>query len=209
MENLKKTTAERVNVVENGKDIVRLKLGGGYMGRSLVALNRKSGTIYNVVAKCRNTDKVSIVKSLSKAYLAVEREKELENAHKDVQRSGKVVSNRISPVLSCHVLYVTDKDGNILADSGVEVKGGGTLREVLRYSKSAALYNDVVYCGKSWDDPMVSSLLQDWCTAAIRQMDFAEKCDLALLKAANSTEKEQKAAEKAAAEKAPADTKTA
>ena len=65
MENFVKTSFELVN----GNVNVATKL----MARSLVLANDK-GTMYNITAKVRNTDKFSVVRALAKAVLVSMRE---------------------------------------------------------------------------------------------------------------------------------------
>ena len=203
MENFVKTSFELVN----GNVNVATKL----MARSLVLANDK-GTMYNITAKVRNTDKFSVVRALAKAVLVSMREANKLNSTDAAQESKKRVANKITPALSCHVIMVTDKNGNILTDSILSVreseKDTGKLRDVIRITKGMPLYKLVVEQGLDWSDESVVSALNAWTTATIEQMDYVKNLDKALADAANSTEKEEKAAE-ATAKKAEAAKKAA
>lgn len=195
MKNFVKLQSELVNgnVVLNEKP----------MGRSLVLVNAKTGIAYNVAAKCRNTDKVSICKALAKAYLAAKLAKEAQNSTEAAVKSGKKASDNVSSAFGCHRVYVTDKDGNLLEESCVMVNTGTDgelvpLRNVFRFTKSQEIYKLVVEQGKDWSDANVVEALKWWCTAAVEQLDYLKRLDEAIGKAADSNEKEAKAAEKAA-----------
>ena len=60
------------------------------------------------------------------------------------------------------------------------------------------LYKLVVEQGLDWADEKVVNALRAWTTATIEQMDYVKNLDAALGAAADSTEKEEKAAEAAA-----------
>lgn len=203
MENFVKTSFELVN----GNVNVATKL----MARSLVLANDK-GTMYNITAKVRNTDKFSVVRALAKAVLVSMREANKLNSTDAAQESKKRVANKITPALSCHVIMVTDKNGNVLKDYILSVreseKDTGKLRDVIRITKGMPLYKLVVEQGLDWSDEIVAAALNAWTTATIEQMDYVKNLDKALADAANSTEKEEKAAE-AAAKKAEAAKKAA
>lgn len=198
MENFVKTSFELVN----GTVTVASKL----MARSLVLANDK-GVMYNITAKVRNTDKYSVIRSLAKAVLVSMREANKLNSTDAAQESKKRVANKITPALSCHVIMVTDKNGNIITDSVLSVreseKDSGKLRDVIRITKGMPLYKLVVEQGLDWGNDDVVAALNAWTTATIEQMDYVKNLDAALGKAADSTEKEEKAAEEArkAAEK--------
>ena len=190
MENFVKTSFELVN----GNVNVATKL----MARSLVLANDK-GTMYNITAKVRNTDKFSVVRALAKAVLVSMREANKLNSTDAAQESKKRVANKITPALSCHVIMVTDKNGNILTDSILSVreseKDTGKLRDVIRITKGMPLYKLVVEQGLDWSDESVVSALNAWTTATIEQMDYVKNLDKALGDAADSTEAEEKKAE--------------
>lgn len=198
MENFVKTSFESVN----GNVTIGTKL----MGRSLVVFNDK-GTAWNICAKVRNTDKRSTVKALAKAILAERRERELANTTTAAIEAKKKVASKVSCALGGYVVAVTDKDGNVLTDSMLSVrknaaKDAGKLRDVIRFTASQPIYKLVVEQGLDWSDAKVVDALKWWVEATIEQMDYVEKLDAALEAAANSTEKEDKAAEKAATVKA-------
>ncbi len=190
MENFVKTSFELVN----GNVVVASKL----MARSLVLANDK-GVIYNITAKVRNTDKYSVIRALAKAVLVSMREANKLNTTEAAQESKKRVANKITPALSCNVIMITDKNGNVLTDSILSVKeSGGKLRDIIRITKGMPIYKLVVESGKDWSDDQVVAALNAWTTATIEQMDYVKNLDVALGKAADSTEKEEKAAEAAA-----------
>lgn len=193
MENFVKTSFELVN----GNMNVASKL----MARSLVLANDK-GTMYNITAKVRNTDKFSVVRALAKAVLVSMREANNLNNTEAAQESKKRVVNKITPALSCHLIMVTDKDGNIITNSMLSVreseKETGKLRDVIRITKGMPLYKLVVEQGLDWSNESVVSALNAWTTATIEQMDYVKNLDKALGDAATSNEKEEKAAEVAA-----------
>lgn len=190
MENFVKTSFELVN----GNVVVASKL----MARSLVLANDK-GVIYNITAKVRNTDKYSVIRALAKAVLVSMREANKLNTTEAAQESKKRVANKITPALSCNVIMITDKNGNVLTDSILSVKeNGGKLRDIIRITKGMPIYKLVVESGKDWSDDQVVAALNVWTTATIEQMDYVKNLDVALGKAADSTEKEEKAAEAAA-----------
>ena len=85
MENFVKTSFELVN----GNVNVATKL----MARSLVLANDK-GTMYNITAKVRNTDKFSVVRALAKAVLVSMREANKLNSTDAAQESKKRVYQR-------------------------------------------------------------------------------------------------------------------
>lgn len=190
MENFVKTSFELVN----GNVVIASKL----MARSLVLANDK-GVIYNITAKVRNTDKYSVIRALAKAVLVSMREANKLNNTEAAQESKKRVANKITPALSCNVIMITDKNGNVLTDSILSVKeSGGKLRDIIRITKGMPIYKLVVESGKDWSDDQVVAALNAWTTATIEQMDYVKNLDVALGKAADSTEKEEKAAEAAA-----------
>lgn len=193
MENFVKTSFELVN----GNAVVANKL----MARSLVLFNDK-GTLYNITAKVRNTDKYSVVHALAKAVLVSMREANKLNTTEAAQESKKRVVNKITPALSCYAIMVTDKNGALINDAILSVRDNkndsGKLRDIIRITKGMPLYKLVVEQGLDWADERVVKALNAWTTATIEQMDYVKNLDEALLKAADSTEKEDKAAEKAA-----------
>ena len=192
MENFVKTSFELVN----GNAVVANKL----MARSLVLFNDK-GTLYNITAKVRNTDKYSVVRALAKAVLVSMREANKLNTTEAAQESKKRVVNKITPALSCYAIMVTDKNGALINDAVLSVRDNkndsGKLRDIIRITKGMPLYKLVVEQGLDWADERVVKALNAWTTATIEQMDYVKNLDEALLKAADSTEKEDKAAEKA------------
>lgn len=192
MENFVKTSFELVN----GNAVVANKL----MARSLVLFNNK-GTLYNITAKVRNTDKYSVVRALAKAVLVSMREANKLNTTEAAQESKKRVVNKITPALSCYAIMVTDKNGALINDAILSVRDNkndsGKLRDIIRITKGMPLYKLVVEQGLDWADERVVKALNAWTTATIEQMDYVKNLDEALLKAADSTEKEDKAAEKA------------
>ena len=192
MENFVKTSFELVN----GNAVVANKL----MARSLVLFNDK-GTLYNITAKVRNTDKYSVVRALAKAVLVSMREANKLNTTEAAQESKKRVVNKITPALSCYAIMVTDKNGALINDAILSVRDNkndsGKLRDIIRITKGMLLYKLVVEQGLDWADERVVKALNAWTTATIEQMDYVKNLDEALLKAADSTEKEDKAAEKA------------
>lgn len=201
MENFVKTSFGLVN----GNVVVASKL----MGRSLVLANDK-GVIYNITAKVRNTDKYSVIRALAKAVLVSMREANKLNTTEAAQESKKRVANKITPALSCNVIMITDKNGNVITDPILSVKeSGGKLRDIIRITKGMPIYKLVVESGKDWSDDQVVAALNAWTTATIEQMDYVKNLDVALGKAADSTEKEEKAAEAAAKKLAEAKTKAA
>lgn len=193
MKNFVKMSAEFVNG--------NVVLSERPMPRSLVLVNAKTKTVYNIVAKCRNTDKMDIAKCLAKAVLASKAEVEKQNSTKAAQESNKKVQDTIRRALYSHIVMLTDKDGAVMPNSAISVldKDGcaGTLKlsDVFKFTKQMPIYQLVVERGLGWDDIHVVRALKWWCTAAIEQLDFVERLDEALEKAANHTEKEQDAAE--------------
>lgn len=198
MENFVKTSFELVN----GNVNVANKL----MARSLVLFNDK-GTAWNVTAKVRNTDKFSVVRALAKAVLASMREANTLNSTAAAIESKKRVVNKVTPILGAYVVAVTDKNGNIITESMLSVRekegDTGKLRDIIRITKGMPLYKLVVEQGLDWADEKVVNALKAWTTATIEQMDYVKNLDAALGAAADSTEKEEKAA-KANEEKAAA-----
>lgn len=194
MENFVKTSFELVN----GNAVVANKL----MARSLVLFNDK-GTLYNITAKVRNTDKYSVVRALAKAVLVSMREANKLNSTEAAQESKKRVVNKITPALSCYAIMVTDKNGALITDAILSVRetkqDTGKLRDIIRITKGMPLYKLVVEQGLDWADERVVKALNAWTTATIEQMDYVKNLDEALAKAADSTEKEDKAADKAKA----------
>ena len=193
MENFVKSSFELVN----GNVVINSKL----MARSLVLFNDK-GTLYNITAKVRNTDKYSVVRALAKAVLVSMREANKLNSTEAAVESKKRVVNKITPALSCYAIMVTDKNGSILPNAILSVRSGkgdtGKLRDIIRITKGMPLYKLVVENGLDWADERVVKALNAWTTATIEQMDYVKNLDEALAKAANSTDKEEAAAEKAA-----------
>lgn len=195
MKNFVKVSSELVN----GRVIISEQL----MPRSLVLVNAKSGTAYNVAAKCRNTDKVSVTKALAKAVLAATLEKAKQNSTEAAVESKKKVYDEIPRALGGHRVYVTDKDGKLLEASGVFVPSESVdelvpLRRLFRFTKAMPIYQLVVEQGKDWSDEEVITALKWWCTATVEQLDYVQRLDKAIGDAAESNEAEAKAAEKAA-----------
>lgn len=202
MENFVKTSFESVN----GSVIMGIKP----FSHGLVILNDK-GVAWNIVAKVRNTDKRSVIKALAKAILAETKTRMIKNSTEAAQKSKKTVAAKVSPALSGYVVAVADKNGDILQNSMLSVrndaiKDKGTLRDVIRFTTSQPVYKLVVEQGLDWSDERVVEALKWWVEAAIEQMDYVKNLDAALGAAADSTEKEEKAAE-AAAKKTAKDTK--
>ena len=180
-------------------------LFGGTMPRSLVLVDHIKGAVYNVTAKCRVSDPLAIAKSLAKALLAVEKERVVINSTEAAIESGKKQVSPLSRAMGAQSAYLTDKNGKVIEDTCLSVRGkvkfdgrAMTLRDVFRFTKAQQIYKLVVEDGKDWSDESVVKALGIWCKAAIEQMDWLEKADAAIAKAADSTETEQKAAEKAA-----------
>jgi len=195
MKNFVKVSSELVNGV--------VAINEQLMPRSLVLVNVKSGTAYNVAAKCRNTDKVSVCKALAKAVLAATLEKAKQNNTEAAVESKKKVYDDVPKALGGHRVYVTDKDGKLLEASGVYVAADNVdelvpLKKLFRFTKSMPVYKLVVEQGKDWADEEVVTALKWWCTATIEQLDYVKRLDEAIGKAADSNEAEAKAADKAA-----------
>lgn len=195
MKNFVKVSSELVN----GSVTISEQL----MPRSLVLVNAKTGVAYNVAAKCRNTDKVSVTKALAKVVLAATLEKAKQNGTEAAIESKKKVYDEMPKALGGHRVYVTDKDGKLLEASGVYVPAENVdelvpLRKLFKFTKAMPVYKLVVEQGKKWDDEEVVVALKWWCTATVEQLDYVKRLDEAIGKAADSNEAEAKAAEKAA-----------
>lgn len=192
MENFVKNSFELVN----GNVVAGTKL----MARSLVLLN-DNGAMWNIIAKVRNTDKFSVIRALTKAVLVSLREVNKKNSTDAAQISKKRVPNKLAQALSCHIAMVTDKNGDIIPGSGLSVrdseKDTDKLRDIIRISKGMPIYKLVVEQGLDWSEESVVSALNAYVTATIEQMDYVKDLDAALGAAADSTEKEEKAAEAA------------
>lgn len=192
MENFVKNSFELVN----GNVVAGTKL----MARSLVLLN-DNGAMWNIIAKVRNTDKFSVIRALTKAVLVSLREVNKKNSTDAAQTSKKRVPNKLAQALSCHIAMVTDKNGDIIPGSGLSVrdseKDTDKLRDIIRISKGMPIYKLVVEQGLDWSEESVVSALNAYVTATIEQMDYVKDLDAALGVAADSTEKEEKAAEAA------------
>lgn len=190
MENFVKTSFELVN----GNVVAGKKL----MARSLVLVN-DNGAMYNITAKVRNTDKFSVIRALTKAVLVSMREAIRLNSTDAAQESKKRVANKITPALSCHIVMVTDKNGDIIPGSGLSVRDGekdtNKLRDVVRIKRGMPIYKLVVEQGLDWSEETVVSALNAFVTATIEQMDYIKNLDEALGKAADSNESEEKKAE--------------
>lgn len=189
MENFVKNSFELVN----GNVVAGTKL----MARSLVLLN-DNGAMWNIIAKVRNTDKFSVIRALTKAVLVSLREVNKKNSTDAAQISKKRVPNKLAQALSCHIAMVTDKNGDIIPGSGLSVrdseKDTDKLRDIIRISKGMPIYKLVVEQGLDWSEESVVSALNAYVTATIEQMDYVKDLDAALGVAADSTEKEEKAA---------------
>lgn len=189
MENFVKTSFELVN----GNVVAGTKL----MARSLVLLN-DNGAMWNVIAKVRNTDKFSVLRALTKAVLVELREVNKKNSTEEAIVSKRRVQKKLAPALSCHIAMVTDKNGDIIPGSGLSVreseKDTDKLRDIIRISKGMPIYKLVVEQGLDWSEESVVSALNAYVTATIQQMNYVKDLDAALGAAANSTEKEEKAA---------------
>lgn len=193
MENFKKFSCE---TKEDGTIITDDKL----MARSLVLINA-NGALYNITAKVRNTDKFSVIRALAKAVLADKRANLLENNDEDVKHSKNRESCKLNAALSCHKIAVTDKNGNILMDSILSVEDyreGGKLRNIMKFNQTMPVYKLVVKDGLDWSNENVVTELNTWVNAAIKHLDYDKRADKALGEAADSTDKEEKAAEAAA-----------
>ncbi|WP_279104005.1 J domain-containing protein [Bacteroides acidifaciens] len=190
MENFVKTSFELVN----GNVVAGTKL----MARSLVLVN-DNGAMYNITAKVRNTDKFSVIRALTKAVLVSMREAIRLNSTDAAQESKKRVANKIIPALSCHIVMVTDKNGDIIPGSGLSVRDGekdtNKLRDIVRITRGMPIYKLVVEQGLDWSEETVVSALNAFVTATIEQMDYIKNLDEALGKAADSNESEEKKAE--------------
>ena len=161
MENFVKINSEIVN----GK----INFAGAKMGRSLILVNHVTGAVYNVAAKCRVSNALAIAKSLAKAILAVERERQTVNSTEAAIESGKRVVSPLSTALGCQSVFLTDKNGHILEDVCLSVKDKTqlngrpqTLRNVFRFTKNQQIYKLVVEQGKDWADEAVVKALGVW-----------------------------------------------
>lgn len=223
MEKFRKVNAENGTSVELNGHVYKLE---ALEGRSLVLVNEEKHTVYNVVAKCRDNGVEALVKSLAKAVLAVERVRYEQNHTELVENAAKADVNvrkepfRMSQALASHTVYLTDKNGEILPGSELSVRGHKrmdgkpeTLRTLFRFSAKDNIYKLVVEQGKPWDDVNVVAALKTWCTfnyqRALELLATPEKYDKALSEAAESTEKENKAADKAKKEAAKSEAKAA
>ena len=190
------------NFVKNSFELVdgNVVAGTKLMARSLVLLN-DNGAMWNIIAKVRNTDKFSVIRALTKAVLVSLREVNKKNSTDAAQTSKKRVPNKLAQALSCHIAMVTDKNGDIIPGSGLSVrdseKDTDKLRDIIRISKGMPIYKLVVEQGLDWSEESVVSALNAYVTATIEQMDYVKDLDAALGVAADSTEKEEKAAEAA------------
>lgn len=190
MENFVKTSCEIVNG--------QVKTAATLLARSLVLVNTKNGAMYNVAAKCRNTDALSVCKALAKAVLAAKRVEYVKNSDKDAELAKRRVTNPMNFALSGQFVAVVNNKGEIISDSILMVDNGLSLRTQFRFTKSQDLYKLVVEQNRDWNDSDVVKYLNAWCNAAIKQWHYAEEFDAAIGAAADNTEAEQKAAEKAA-----------
>lgn len=190
MENFVKTSCEIVNGT--------VHYSAHLQERSLVLVNVKNGAMYNVAAKCRNTDALSVCKSLAKAVLASKRVEFLKNSDADAQLAKRRVTNPMNSALGGQYVAVVNNKGEIITDSMLVVDGGLPLRSQFRFTKSQDLYKLVVELGRDWSDPEVVKYLNAWCSAAIKQWHYTAEFDAAIGAAADSNEAEAKAAEKTA-----------
>lgn len=181
---------------ENGQTVLTQTLAP----RSLVLVKTtKSGvTAYNVTAKCRNYDALSVCKSLAKAVLAAKRLEYVKNCDEDAQISKRRVYNPINEAMGAQYVVVTDSKGHIIRESELAVCGVDSLRKQFSFTKSTPLYKLVVLEGREWSDPEVAAQLNHWCAATIKQWNFREELEIVLGVAADSTEAEDDAAEAAA-----------
>lgn len=216
MENFKKIecTVNSVNGV-NGMFIPET------YSRGLVLVNHNvnlsgSNAAYIVAAKCREKSAMAIAKALLRAMLAVEIEYYKVNNTPEAVASKKRAYNPMRSALGGDTVYLCDKNGKIIDDVCFTVRGKTqvdgrpmALRNVFRLTKSQTLYKLVVEQEREWNTPEVQRAVNDWCVAAIQQIDVLENADAAIGRAADATEAEQIAAEKAAkaAEKAAKDAK--
>lgn len=198
MENLKKVNAEMIN----GEILC-----GKLQPRSLVFVgNTANGvTIYNTTAKCRVATPLSVAKAVAKIVLSVEKARAAANSTANAIESGKKVSNPLTALLRCHTVYLTNGKGEIIENAGLSVNGkteingkAQTLRGVFKFAKSQPVYKLFVTDGKEFGTDELENALRSWCGAALEQLDWLERVDTAILNAANTTEKQEKAAEKAA-----------
>lgn len=190
MKNFVKTSGELVN----GSVVISETL----MPRSLVCVNMKNMSVFNIAAKCRNSDKFSICRSMAKAVLTAIAEASKVNSTEAAKEAKKRVTNPMVSALSSQYILLTDKKGEIIKDAGVSVlaemgDASANLRNVFRFSKQQPLYKLVVEDGKSWEDEQVVHALNVWTTAAIEQMGYLKNLDEALEKAAESTARLDKA----------------
>ena len=90
-------------------------------------------------------------------------------------------SNKITPALSCNVIMVTDKNGDVISDSVLSVRdNGGKLRDIIRITKGMPLYKLVEESGLDWSDDIVVEALNAWTTSTIEQMDYVKNLDCLL-----------------------------
>lgn len=186
MKNFVKTSCELVN----GSVVISERL----MPRSLVCINTRNMSVFNIVAKCRNSDKFSICRSMAKAVLTALSEAAKVNSTDAAKESKKRVTNPMTSALSSQYILLTDKNGEIIKDAGLSVlaetgDANASLRNVFRFTKQQPLYKLVVEEGKNWDDEEVVNALKMWTTAAIEQMGYLKNLDEALGVAAESTER--------------------
>lgn len=174
--------------VENGVAIISEAL----MPRSIVVLNKR-GRGFNVAAKCRNTDKKSVIKALTKVIFAEMHETYARNLQRSVQISGNSGSDHVSKVLGCSFIAVTDKYGHILTDSILDVTDttlNGKLKDLFKIDKKKGMYQLCVLSEPDWTNDITRTELDYFVNAAVSKLDYVKRLDEAIAKAADSNYEE-------------------
>lgn len=161
------------------------------MSNSLVLINSRNETMFNVVSKCRNSDKLSICKAFAKVVLTILSEENKENNTKEAQQSLNKVSHTASKLLACDLIRVTDNKGKVLP-STVKVESGDNvitpLRKVFHFTKKQPLYDAVVNKGFDFSKPEIGSMLTTWSKATLSHLTFFKRLDEAIIKASETNE---------------------
>ena len=185
MENFNKVTY----VVENGVATINEAL----MPRSIVVLNKR-GYGFNAAAKCRNTDRKSVLKALTKIVFAEMHETYAKNSQESVRISGNSGSgDHVSKVLGCSFIAVTDKNGHILTDSILNVTDttvNGKLKDLFKIDKKKGMYQRCVLSAPDWNDEATRAELEYFVESAVANLDYVKRLDEAIAEAADSNYEE-------------------
>jgi hypothetical protein len=174
-----------------GVESVKMLSTFAFEPRSIVVYNEKKGVAYNIFARVRNSDALSICKALAKIILGEKFVSMTMHNNPDVIESGKSKGSIVGTALAGHYLFATDRLGNVLMGDKMLYTGEEeNLRKQFSFTKKMAVYQSVIVEALPWDNERVSRDLEVYARATIALWNYRKAVDGAIEEAANSNYEE-------------------